>query len=260
MRYIDKTIHAYECNLLIDQFLALCIERTWIPYYSEFGRTSFRKAVRRILVDEQNHYCCYCMRRLRMSEITIEHIIPTSEPRTTFDLYKAYSPFFNQVVHLDEFLETWKQPPYPHTVAYTNLVASCAGILSEGDNKSCCCNNKRGNKHIIPLIYLPNISSTIAYTKTGLIYPVDKDPLKLDAIDTLKLNHEILKEVRFLWFRIKKKAIHFDQDSNRVDVLMRIFDKQVRIDIPDEYKKYYRTDYFWKLFLDYDWFYDYYNA
>ena len=199
------------------------------------------------------------MRQLRTNEITLEHVIPASEQRQTFKSYKTYSPFFDQVIHFDDFIETWRNPPYPHTVAYENIIASCAGILSEGSHKSYCCNNRRGNKHIIPLIYLPNISTTIAYTKTGLIYPTDRDPLKTEAIEVLKLNHEVLKEVRFLWFRVQKNSIHFNAGSNRVEVLKRIFEKKVRMDIPNEYKKYYRTDYFWKLFLDYDWFYDYYK-
>jgi hypothetical protein len=260
MKYIDKSLNADRCNAFIDQFLALCKDRAWIPFYPELGRTRYRKEVRHILVDEQERHCCYCMRNLRSRETTIEHVIPTSEPRLTLDQYKTYTPFFDQVIHLDAYLENKTEPPYPHTVAYSNMVASCSGILSDNSFKSCCCNNKRGNKHIIPLIYLPEIEDIIAYTKTGLMYPTDRNPLKMEAIEVLKLNHEVLKEVRFLWFRIKRLGIHFDAKSNRAEVLKRIFDKRVRMDIPEEYKKYYRTDYFWNLFLDYDWFYQYYTV
>ena len=260
MKYIDKSLNTDRCNALVDAFLALCKERVWTPFYAEFGRTRFRREVRQVLIEEQERRCCYCMRNLHGKEITIEHVIPISEPRNTFDLYKVYTPFFNQVVHLEAYLETWAQPPYPHTVTYTNMVASCNGILSDSSFKSCCCNNKRGNKHIIPLIYLPDIENIIAYTKTGLMYPIDRDPRKVEAIEVLKLNNNILKEVRFLWFRIQKEKIHFNAGSNRVEVLKKIFDKKIRMDIPEEYKKYYRTNYFWNLFLDYDWFYQYYTT
>ena len=99
--------------------------------------------VENILVKNKKDIAVYCMRTLRQSEIdgsernvTLEHIIPNHISESDFERDKArYSDYFKFDKNTSKSLfmgigrqkKQLKPPPFPHFVAYDNLVASCDG-------------------------------------------------------------------------------------------------------------------------------------
>ncbi|MGL5635556.1 MAG: hypothetical protein ACRDD0_01595 [Bacteroidales bacterium] len=228
--------------------------------YFLFTATNYKNQLRDVLIDEQNALCCYCMRRLFKDETTtLEHIIPKSSDQDQLNSYKAdYPNFFNEVVHLDLFVDTSPFPPYPHSVAYQNLSASCNGILEGGDDSSCCCNNKRGNKVIYPLFLDPNIAISIKYTKLGIIISSPNNPTFEKTITNLDLNYRTLVEIRFLWSAIANKLPDREVFNNKREISKSVFETDLLSEITEPYKKYFTNEYYWNLLLSYDWFYFYY--
>ena len=113
-------------------------------------------------------HCCYCMRRINDEEVTLEHIIQhslDSNDRNQYQRYIDYRlPFLtdkNVILACDyraKFNAAGQYvPPYPHVMAYHNLVASCYGYFPKKENREqqliVCCNNKRSDEHIYPLFY-----------------------------------------------------------------------------------------------------------
>lgn len=257
MNYINKTANPDTANAIINDFLRETQSRGNEPAYHVFTLTPLKNQLRDILIDEQQGYCCYCMRRLNKDDsTTLEHVIPKGTNETEYNSYLTrYAGFFSHIIHKNEFVRTWIYPPYPHSVAYYNLMASCKGILTQGSTSCSCCNNKRMRKEIMPLPFIPGIRSIIKYAPGGQIYAGDCDSRKDDAIKELNLNYQTLKDIRSLWYHAKKKGIKVTAK----DELLAVFDGDI-MNMPTHLQQYYKNDYYFTLFLNYEWFYEYYFA
>lgn len=259
MEYIDKTNEFYrdECKQITDRHLEGSWNEDEERYYNSTYNSDFRIKIIAPLIREQNGKCCYCMRSIDQSQATIEHIIPQN--KCTSDDLKYYQSTYDvlscrNIKYLeDDCLSKLNYPPYPHTIAYENLTVSCNGIL--GQSKcSKCCNNPRGNKRFIPLMYIENINSIIKYTKSGIIYS-DNNELYGNTIDLLNLNDETLVEVRAFW------AIVSNEIESTIEVtkpiLIDILEKNSQLS--SKYEKFWDVDLYFKLFKEYCWFRDYYT-
>ena len=88
-------------------------------------------------LSEQQYVCCYCSREIENTPQTeLEHIIPKSI--NTIDSLQRYldlSPILlNNIILQEDFRKSTEEqntPPFPHHIAYQNIVASCNGKIVE---------------------------------------------------------------------------------------------------------------------------------
>ena len=124
--------------------------------------TDCKHDIRERLLSEQGHLCAYCMGRIRMDSITIEHYIPQGI----------------DILH-------------EHDLEYKNMLGVCSGLLYGHET----CGKKRGKE---PLTVDPRNSNTvekIAYSENGTILSSDSN-FSHDLADKLNLNTDILIENR----------------------------------------------------------------
>jgi hypothetical protein len=266
MIYIDKTLRKQQADVVVGNYIVSQRNNGYDCSYYNMSRSPYKNRLRDILIAEQNNLCCYCMKKLKKDETTtIEHVIPKG-PDTTeaiLSLYKLkYPNYFTDVIHRDQFFTTSPFPPFPHQIAYQNLVVACNGILQEYSTKPFCCNQKRGHKEIVPLIFNSNIANIITYTRSGVLASTNDDSEIKSTITVLNLNNDTLKEIRILWAKIKhKNSIHLFNSSNKRELLLVLFGVELISMLPsifEPYKKYFTDNYFWSLLGSYLWFHDYY--
>lgn len=257
MKYINKLKDPVAGNRIVEDFLARTQLEGKKPSYQLFSRNQLKNELKSILLKEQEDYCCYCMRKLeKFDSTTLEHVIPKSVSTTELKSYLSkYPGCFCNIAHIDDFTETWIRPPYPHTVAYYNLLVSCKGMLTEGSNSCSCCNNKRVREQILPLPFVANIENIITYAPTGQVYASDNDPEKTRALEVLNLNCGTIKEIRKLWYQAKKKGV----DVATKNDLLKVYDGNI-LNMPNSLRHFHSNDYYFSLFLDYKWFYQYYYS
>lgn len=158
--------------------------------------------------------CCYCMRTIRASEThsTLEHIIPNKTSKIE-DYEKYFSVSSNLerdqrvMVYRELFLSRHKKtaPPFPHNVAYENLVASCDGSLPKGSTQHLCCNNPRGDQFVPPFLFMNDIHQEFIYnSQRGTVTwkknsQIDKRVRAQVINDILNLNCGILRMIRMIW-------------------------------------------------------------
>lgn len=291
MEYIDKS-HFLGREQMIDRaFLKDCFDEDSLSFYPEidtdqsysnFSNRTYRKGVNgweHLLLEEQHDRCCYCMKKLKVGALNIEHVIPRNiqakDKQEEFNKYINASSFLKQNVELaSDFAKrqfTNKEKlsevsKFPHRIALPNLLASCNGKFGK-PNIGCCCNNARSNDYILPLMLMPEVRQRIKYDKhSGLVvlYPEEKSWEKM--LQTL--NDGTYKEIRVLWYKtwlhkdnIKLEPLVDYDTKERILFLKKIFDVDNFTKISEEYQKYagFPTEdsTYWKLFLDFDWFYNY---
>ncbi|KAA6338338.1 hypothetical protein EZS27_013636 [termite gut metagenome] len=160
MQYINKSISKFKVQA--HRLLSIFIQGQWqqdANSYVNLTYESFRNDdIRDILLKEQSHYCCYCMKHILGKETTLEHVIPNkAKGPTLISKYISYGEIRYNVFFWESNMRFTKlqMPPFPHILSYENLVASCNGsILNHGLGK--CCNNVRKSKDIIPFFYINN--------------------------------------------------------------------------------------------------------
>lgn len=145
-------------------------------YKADYDILRNLKAARQHLLDEQHHLCAYCQRRISIDNSSIEHVIPK-------ELNKALS------------------------TAYSNLVVVC--LTQEKDSEGRLhCDKEKGNKIILPLIFLSN--STVTNSQNNRYFEAhadgsicakptlpDVEKKQIDSfIYILNLNHYVLKKNR----------------------------------------------------------------
>lgn len=308
MIYIDKHINLeegnqYSADYLYDSFDEN--EECFYPSiaskqaYSNFSHKKYRYGIglgdnregfEPLLVKEQEGRCCYCMGRIVSGNIALEHIIPRSfkenqNPHVEFQYYANYAPILSENVELatdfsnrklkcrDDITQIRK---FPHIISYTNLVASCHGIIDKKNGTSCFCNHPRGNKRIIPLMLMPDSILNVKYDKLGtMIFTGFAETEIKDTIKALQLNNETLQEIRMLWYKISRtnKTIanitSITQLKDKISLLKEIFNIDDYTQLEEKWKNYapipkpeniqeHETVY-WNLFIKYDWFYEYYK-
>lgn len=181
MVFIDLLADELPGRAIIDDFLASLPtnpEGGWRPEvvrYEALG--AMRPRMFKLLGDRQHYRCCYCMRRIHDHNRTLEHIIPRSHgSHDCFDSYQllGYAPLDRSRIcahYPDEpnpLIPVWDGravPPYPHNVAYGNLVVSCDGKMHESRPE--CCNPTRGDSWIEPLYLNADVDRFIEYRPDG---------------------------------------------------------------------------------------------
>ena len=218
MEYIDKNKSREWAHELIKEFLKRRLDEDGEypeDLYAAFkGDPNCKDAFVDRLLEDNNHRCCYCMRDIKGT--TLEHMIPQSVK--TLD---AFSKYFQHESNLDitnmilakEFIDNPKEvPPYPHTIAYENLIPSCFGNLPSGASK--CCNNFRKDKFVQPLVFRPGIHEEIKYYANGNIIWTKDPEVENPTIVKLGLDCLELKAIRRIWYYLSSHDLNCE-DANK---------------------------------------------
>jgi hypothetical protein len=202
MQYIDKTKNAAKGYQIVDTLK----EDSWneddqkyfgFDYNGLSDKQKYGDKIIELLLSEQRDICCYCMKKIKPNETSIEHIIPQTVSEIDFDRYLIVSELRDNIIHKNQLnprIKLERLEKYPHDIAYHNLIASCISKIH--------CNNKRGNTFIEPFIYYNDIQDRVWYEKNGSI---GSDEFMDFLDDSLGLNHNQLKYIRNLWQLISKK-------------------------------------------------------
>ena len=147
--------------------------------YADYDNYSDKDKLRESLLEEQGYICCYCMRRIMMGQMKIEHWKPQSK-------YTC--------LQLD----------------YKNLLGACKGNEGARLHKQHC-DTKKGQAEIIinPTEENQNCESLIIYRSTGEIYSPNES-INYDLDKTLNLNLDSLvtkrkNELDLIFELLKKK-------------------------------------------------------
>jgi len=235
MEFIDKTRDA-AANATIDPFLRQTIGQPTCnanSIYEEWRRFNNghdkNRMIDDVLLVEQTHRCCYCMKRIEDHDdknATIEHIIPQSvQTQDELDEYfkLQYDGVNDDNICLTEdYLngEATKPSAYPHRLAYHNFAIACEK-----------CNGLRGNKYIEPIFLKNSIREEVQYDNAGVAVwhndPVYSDPnaLNLPMLDKIDLNRPLLKAIRATWFYAKRNNISLKilSSDNRDEIIYNAF-------------------------------------
>jgi hypothetical protein len=263
MQYIDKGDSQYSENghKYVNEF----IECAWDSEggrYVNLSYSNFKSDTKilELLLKQQHNYCCYCMRKINGGNSSIEHIIPQNPIKSDFPFYSHYNflgPKYIFDLSNNSINNVITTPPFPHIIAYENLVVSCNGNFFKRDKyKHKCCNNKRGSKQIIPLFFIMDISDIISYETDGSI---NFDEEYFETIEILQLNIDILRMIRKVWYLISRN-FSFEKiksAENDVDIRNEIVDSLGFEDL--SINTTFENDEGWSLLLEYEWFYSYYN-
>ena len=290
MKFIDKSVRRNDFNQFSIRYLKNhLIGGRIVPSVADkktFDNSHFSKANYKhgtstkpkgwlnILLEEQNGLCCYCMRRFSGGDVSVEHIIPESfTGLNATNEYNFYSNISNDIKNYVELGSTVVTrtfanasdldllTKFPHLIAHSNLTAACI-VSPKGTEIGCCCNNRRGNTRILPLMLMPSVDSIVKYETDGtmsILY--SDDAISVQTLVALNINNETLKEVRHLWYLAKTSKIKpqgSENLPNRMRLLCGYFHKAFFAELDAKYQKYADTDMYWNLFLQYDWFWSYY--
>jgi uncharacterized protein (TIGR02646 family) len=144
-----------------------------------------KKPLKEALLTEQGYICCYCMRRISINNMEIEH----NKPQADFSGNKSGNKSDNPDLQLD----------------YKNLLASCSGNRGNG-KKNLHCNARKGDyegrNRNYTMILNPsdpnkNCENYIKYSSTGKILSIcDDETINHELNEILNLNYQTLKENR----------------------------------------------------------------
>lgn len=279
MKFIDKDAHLQAGRDITDQYLettckvddgggSFCYQN--VDYEGSFGKTGAKDAMTWLALDNQENFCCYCMRDLHMQnqDVTLEHIIPQSSDNAMFNTYLELNvaPLTaNNVVRTGDFtgVPNVKMPPRPHTVTFENLVASCDGTFPDKTGSSQCCNHKRGQEEIYPLFYVVTVADEIIYTQDGSMQPDVQCIHQAEyrkTIEKVRLNCTNLQDIRRLWHlfaevRIEDLTACLADKNRRAKLLMQVLYHDACLMTQDvRIHNKFMKDKYWKTFLLYHWF------
>lgn len=166
-------------------------KRNGLKSYNDMSSNTKTK-IRKTLLREQGHLCAYCMQRIDLQNMTIEHYIPQN-------------PSDREV---DDML----------SIDYNNMLAVCSGNTNGPHRKNdLTCDKHRGN---IPLTVDPRDEYSIAkicYQDDGTIYSLDAE-INRDLDETLNLNCEatLFKQNRKSVLDVVKQGILKRSAENRI--------------------------------------------
>ena len=272
MEYIDKTKLETEGEAIIKSFLErLKVEGAAYPkkLYEVFKsdkedgepENSKEKLVK-VLLAEQNHYCCYCMQKFGLDpkdEVTLEHhILNSITKQEDFDKYLLKDTILKDKVCLaPEFINNQKTntPPFPHTVAYQNLTASCNGRFLSRSRTATHCNLKRGGQYVEPLPLYPTIKAEIEYNKdSGMALWVNEKEESI-TLNILGLNDDLLLMIRKIWFySIKKEIKILEIDTAQQEDFLRSFQEFILDNELDMLSNFINNVTYWNLLKRYEYF------
>jgi hypothetical protein len=269
MQYIDKS--SVEGERIAKDF----INGQWIDdRYSNLDYPGFSTPkMRKVLIDEQNQLCCYYMRHLEDNPTTtLEHIVPRQvETQAELNHYFDFPVLADNLTLHEPFRTSpveQQMPPYPHHLAYHNLVASCNGMLISDlanlNNRTVkTCNGVRGNIPIVPIFYDPAVSDKITYAKGGMMVPHEDN--WFDTIKDVKLNDNTLEDIRRIWFFLRKddlaSILAVTTLEERQDILTNAMSDAI---VNDSAKitaliGNYKNQVMWDSLIKYKWFHGYYR-
>lgn len=219
MQYIDKLSNS-EIAECLKEYSAHFIEGQWQEDAKRYVNLTYDSIDKQIfcekLSEEQNDYCCYCMKKMSVHKrnITLEHVIPHNLSRDRGEDYNQYTMYAALNPELVKWIPPREQsnitekltlPPYPHYIAYENLVASCDGYIVTRKESNQTCNHKRGDTNIPPLFFMENIAEIMDYGPDGDV-GTRGDEYKNVIDKTLNLNDESLKFARKIWYGLNKMS------------------------------------------------------
>ena len=289
MRYIDKFGHhkeALEKNIL---YLKSIYSRNITspdpsPADGKRSYKSFKRFKRQwlpLLFEEQSDYgasrCCYCMRKLG-NQTSVEHIIPKSlsgvEGQSQYVYYSSFaSAIRDHIIMADLFAqktftsvdEIDNEYRMPHTTGLSNLVLSCDGKGVFGSD-GCCCNNKRKDDKIMPIMIMEQANTDVKYDPNGIM-TISCDDGSLKMI-TDELNSDTLKEIRSVWYHLSKISKDISNAlsmpmKERIEWFKAAYNTSNFSTLKEDVRRSSgfgekaNADTYWKLLLAYDWFYYY---
>ena len=286
MQYIDKyTLHP-QGQLLNLRFLQQCWnddEGCMCPdiananaMYDEYKKSNFRNQWLPLLLKEQHGRCCYCMRRLDDGKLNIEHVVPRAtkgkEGQQEYDKYAAVAPAIHDHVTLSENIpaisckeDLVTLDRMPHSIAHSNMLASCKGVMGVEKEGVCCCNQARGNNYLTPLMLMPEGPEKISYSKQGTMNLVQEDESWRKVKD--KLNGETFQQIRSVWYHFSRTDYTVEQIKRMSNIAERIRLFKSAYNIKDfealdiEIQKYSGIDSvtYWNILMSFDWFYNFYK-
>lgn len=254
MEYIEKCNNS-RTDTLIESYLAandgFLTEKN---IYDNFRTPEKPSLIDQILLPEQGNRCCYCMRRMDNHEdsATIEHIIPenATDPAEADHYFQGRPTGLNSrnVCLTHDYFNAGQppRPPYPHKLAYHNMVIACKD-----------CNNNRGSERIDPLFLYDTVHQEVHYDhQTGKMdWTADPEPNR--TVSAVKLNREQLRAFRVAWFYAHAKAVSPQSlnDIGRKDFVHEVFGEAVMNDekLGDVILN-MNGEEFWRRFLKYEYF------
>jgi hypothetical protein len=209
------------------------------------------------------------MRRLSDGErVTFEHIIPQTADESVRGSYES-APNLSaaEVILTSEFSHKSDPvcPPYPHTVAYNNLVASCDGSFPDGTS-ALCCNHRRRDSFAYPVYYHADAGSRIKYLPDGSAIAVSQDSPQEIMIDHAGLNCRILRDIRYLWHQLRTLAeddlnkCSANADYRRYTLHRPLFVSMDKLDAKLALIDKFTKDNYWAKLMSYKFFYEYFNG
>jgi len=273
MRYIDKKLHQTDGEQIVSEFLQ-CIHARIGTYpedlYKSFGQEiddahghrRFRERIQtEVLEPEQGGVCCYCLRKLDGCRTkTIEHLIRNhAQTQDEMDGYRVRPTVLDELVFSKVFtsVENPEYPPFPHSIAYQNLVVSCDGDLFNENAKAVSCNLKRQNRFILPIPLYDDIPTRFVYYSNGMAEWVDDIHEQISnesVVSILGLNRAILKMIRRIWFYVADHGVDV-YAVNRADLINEMYGNWVGPDFSSFDLRMlfnFKVDKYWNLFLQYD--------
>ncbi|WP_175635064.1 HNH endonuclease [Pedobacter ghigonis] len=233
--------------------------------YRDIKRGGFRS----YFVLEQNYICCYCSRKIVDDHTCeLEHVIPRSVTQIV-DLSKYYdlsdtlknnvvlqSDFENAIIEKDS-------PPFPHHIAYHNIVASCNGRTFETSASFTCCNRERADDFVPPFNLIKDV---IAYLPDGTIV-YGTNPQERSYFEILNLNKKILIDIRRLWYlfslsNLSQEKITSEEITNLKEHIVEnaISHSTTTIEDIKVLLPQFINPELWKLFKEYSYFLSYYRT
>jgi uncharacterized protein (TIGR02646 family) len=145
----------------------------WQPTYDDL-RSDVKKVVKRSLMQEQGHLCCYCEQRLEETISHIEHFQPQNPP-----------PQDSAVDRIDP-------------LEYANMLCSCQKEMEKGEPRHC--GNLKGNWFDLELLISPltaDCEHRFRYSADGHIQAAEtNDDAATTSITRLGLNLPVLIDLR----------------------------------------------------------------
>ena len=294
MIFIDKSIKTEEgrnVNIMFlkDHFDSALLKFT-IPLdksaYNIYATNHKYKDIwRKLLCEEQDFICCYCMRRLTIDNFSAEHIIPQSlkgdDDRPEFLRYVTGGNTAPNIVNGVEYSDETESRSYvsiadiesltkmPHVISHHNLLAACKGPRGT-EITGCCCNHRRGRNYIVPLMLIPGGEKRFEYDPNGImsISPHEESWKSILSV----LNGTTFQTIRRIWYLIANnthlKSGQFSYatpEIQRINIFKAAFKQKNFLNIPKIYRSFIGrimgkgNDYTWKLLVDYSWFLEYYR-
>lgn len=285
MQYIDKYILHPKGQVVNMRFLQQCWnddENCMYPdiananaLYEEYKKAVFRDQWLPLLLEEQHGRCCYCMRRLDERGLNVEHVVPRSakgvEGHREYGKYAA-APAIHDHVALAEDMPSINRKEdiatldkMPHSIAHSNLLASCKGVTGIEKEGVCCCNQARGDSFLTPLMLMKDGPDKFVYSKNGIMYLITED----NSWDMVlkKLNGDTFQQIRSIWFHLSRTDYTVEQIMRMSNIAerIRLFKNAYNINnfesLDIEIQKYsgIESNTYWDILMSFDWFYGFYK-